>query len=165
MTNAAVGVPLLDDRRGDVRADLLLGAAGLEELAHPGVHAVDRRAGGAQLGHLGCVLAHPQLAQDRPGEGLRGLGERVAQPEHVRGRHRVGDRDPGRAAGEVADQQVRVLAVGPGDDLDAQLVQPQAGQPGASSRGTTSAGGARWPAAGSSRQVSRSWLAPVAPSR
>ncbi len=41
---------------------------GLQELAHPGVHPVDRRAGRAQLGDLGGVLAHPQLAQHRPGQ-------------------------------------------------------------------------------------------------
>ena len=76
---------------------------------------------------LGGVLAHPQLAHDRPGEGLRGLGQGVAQPEHVLRRHRVGHREPGRAAGEVADQQVRVFAVVPGDDLDAEVGQRQAG--------------------------------------
>ena len=74
---------------------------------------------------LGGVLADPQLAHDRAGEGLRGLGQGVAQPEHVHRGHRVGHRDPGGAAGEVADQQVRVLAVVPGDDLDAELVERQ----------------------------------------
>ena len=74
------GVALLDDRRGDVGADLRLGAARLEELGHPGVHPVDRRPGGAQLRHLGRVLAHPQLAEHRPGEGLPASGSASRSP-------------------------------------------------------------------------------------
>ena len=115
-------------------------AARLEELAHAGVHPVDRRARGAQLGDLGGVLAHPQLGDDRPGQRLRGLRQGLAQPEHVLRGHRVGDREPGGAAGQVADQQVGVLAVVPGDDLDAEVVQRQPGparrlQPGHDQRG------------------------------
>jgi hypothetical protein len=138
-------VALLDDRRGDVRADLRLGAPGPQELDHAGVHPVDRGAGGAQFGDLAGVLAHAQLAQHRAGQGLGGLGQGIAQAQHVRGGHGVGHREPGRAAGEVADQQVRVLAVGPGDDLDASSSSGTPASPGASSLGTTSAGGARWP--------------------
>jgi hypothetical protein len=122
-------VALLEDRGGDVGADLGLRAPGLEELAHAGVHAVDRRTGGAQLGHLGRVLAHPQLPHHRPGEGLLHVGERGAQRQHVRGRHRVGEPDPARAATQVAHEQVGVLPVAPRDDLDPQLVEGDVGEP------------------------------------
>ena len=68
----------------------------LEELAHPGVHPVDRRARGAQLGDLGGVLAHPQLAQHRPGQRLRRTPGRASRsPNTCVGGHRVGDREPG----------------------------------------------------------------------
>ena len=148
------GVALLDDRRGDVRADLRLGAARLEELAHAGVHAVDRRARGAQLRpprRRPCASA--ARVRIGPARVCAASGRASRSPNTCSRGHRVGHREPGRAAGEVADQQVRVFAVVPGDDLDAEVVQRQAAQPGASRRGTTSAGGARCPAAGSTRQV------------
>ena len=91
------GVALLDDRRGDVGSDVRLGATGPEPLADPGVDAVDRRAGRPQLGELGRVLAHPQLAQDRAGELLVG-GAGITQPQQVQGRGHVGHRDADRAA-------------------------------------------------------------------
>jgi hypothetical protein len=125
-----LGVPLLDDRRADVGRGLLLGAARLDELGHPGVHAVDRGARGAQLAHLGRVLAHPQLAQHPPGQARLRVGQRLLHAEDVHRGHRVRHRDPGRPARQVADQQIGVLAVLPGDDLDAEVVEAEVREPG-----------------------------------
>ena len=55
--------------------------------------------GRAQRVDLGGVLAHPQFAQHRAGERLRDVRERVAQREHVPGRHVVVHRDRRRPAG------------------------------------------------------------------
>ena len=46
------------------------------------------------------------------------------------GRHVVVDADPGRTPGQVAHQQVRVLAVGPGDQVDAERLQRDVGEAG-----------------------------------
>ena len=40
-----IGMPLGDNGFGDVRGNVGLGAAGHQELGHPGVHPVDRRTG------------------------------------------------------------------------------------------------------------------------
>ena len=53
---------------------------GLEPLAHPGVHPVDRGARGAQLRDLGGVLAHPQLAQDGPARVCSASGRASRSP-------------------------------------------------------------------------------------
>ena len=165
ITNAAVGVALLDDRRGDVGPDLPLGAARLEELGHPGVHPVDRRAGRAQLGDLGGVLAHPQLAQHRAGQRLRASGSASRIPNTCAAgiesatATRVGPPARSLISRYGSSPSVQVTTSTP------RSARPSPASPGASSRGTTTAGGARCPVAGSTRQVSRSWLAPVAPIR
>ena len=93
-------VPLLDDRGRDVGRGLRLGAARLEELGHPGVHAVDRGARGPQLAHLGRVLAHPQLAQHpaRPGSPSR----RAAPPARRRRASRASCPPPRSGSGPPA---------------------------------------------------------------
>ncbi len=63
-------MPLGDNGFGDVSGDVGLGAAGHQELGHPGVDPVDRRAGLAQRVDLGGVFDHPQ------------------PPQHVGGQHR-----------------------------------------------------------------------------
>ncbi len=124
---------LLDDRGGDVGSDVGLGAPGSEPLADPGVHAVDRRTSRAQLGELGRVLAHAQLAQHRTGELLVG-GPGITQPQQVQGRRHVGHRDP--AARHASERQrVGVLAVDPRAHLDAEVAERHVAEPGVLERG------------------------------
>ncbi len=75
MTKSTGLVALVDDRAGDVGADLALGAARAEPLPHARVHAVDGLAGLAQRGDLVGVLADAQLLDEWPGEHLVGRWE------------------------------------------------------------------------------------------
>ncbi len=105
------------------------GAPGSEPLADARVHAVDGGARGAQLGELGGVLAHPQLAQHGPGELLLARSS-VAEAQQVQGRRHVGDGD--RTDRHPAEGEgVRVLTVDPRAHLDAELAQrhvPETGE-------------------------------------
>ena len=83
-------MPFGDNGFGDVGGDVGLGAAGHQELRHPGVHAVDGRAGLAQRVDLGGVLDHSQPAQHVGGQH-RHHAEHVGQRQQVQRGHRVGD--------------------------------------------------------------------------
>jgi hypothetical protein len=123
----------LDDGAGDVVADLGLGAPGDQPPRDLLVHGVDGRARGAQRGHLGVVLAHPQLAQHRCRELDPGAGQGVAQAEDVQGGHVGGDRDAPRPAEPRRREGVGVDAVGPGQHV--HRLDRRAGEPRALERG------------------------------
>ncbi len=123
-------VPLLDHRRRDVRADLRLGPPGAQPIADASMNAIDRGSRLAQRLDLGGILPHPQLAHDRPGQHLLGVGQRFAQREHMQRRGEVADRDAGRLAQPGRRHGVRVVAVDPGQHLDAELVHRYVAEPG-----------------------------------
>ncbi len=116
-------VPLGDDRVVDVAAHLGLGAPRPQPVTDSGVHAVDRRARGTQLGDLGRRLAHPQLAQDLPRELLLHTGQRSPEGEHLLRPHVVVQRHRADSARQqLGDQAVGVLGLLPGNDLQPQLL-------------------------------------------
>ena len=78
---------------GDIGGDVGLGAAGLEKLGYPGVHPVDRRAGGAQRLDLGRVLTIRKPAMICvPSTGT--APNRGGQRQQMQRGHRVGHRGP-----------------------------------------------------------------------
>ena len=93
---------------------------GPQPAGHLGVHPVDGRAGLAQRGDLGWVLAHPQVAQRRAGQHLAGPGQRIPQLQDHQGPHLVGQPGAGHRPQPVRDQRVRVLGLLPGDQLQAE---------------------------------------------
>ena len=106
-------MPFGDNGFGDVCGDVGLGAAGHQELRHPRVHPVDRRAGLAKGVDLGGVLDHPQPPQHIGGQH-RHHAEHVGQRQQVQRGHRIGDRRGcRRTAQRVGDQPVRIVAVDP----------------------------------------------------
>ncbi len=114
------GMPLGDDRRGDVGGDLALGPAGPEPARNPAMHPVDRGPRLPQRRDLGRGLAYPQPAQGGAGHHLAGARQRVTEPEHHRGPHLVRQPDRLRAAEPASDQAVRIVGLVPADDLHAQ---------------------------------------------
>ncbi len=148
------GVALVEDRRGDVPAGLALGAPGLQELRHPGVHPVDGLAGPAQRVDLLGALAHPQVAEHAGGQGLLGARQRGPHPQHLLGPHPVGQGDPLRRCRAAPAITAYGSSVSPQPTTSTS--RSRTGE--ASTAGTSSPGATRngAPDAGSTRQVSRS---------
>ena len=116
------GVALLEDRRGQLGGDGLLGAPGAQHARHAGVDAVDGGAGVAELIDLRGVLAHEQLAQRVPGQHRGRPGEPQDRQQVVRGQRRADAEDVALVeAQRVGGQPVRILAVGPQHHVDVEI--------------------------------------------
>jgi hypothetical protein len=119
------------DRRVHVRGHRPLGTAGPQPVPHRRVHPVDRGRRVPQCGHLGVTLAGPQRRHQLGGGHLLDVRAPPGQPVRPLEPHLAVHRDPaGRVRQQRGQPVQRVLAVGPGDDLDPGVLGERSFQPG-----------------------------------
>ena len=144
-------VAFVDDRAGDVGADLALGAPGPQPFPHARVHAVDGGSGLTQRVDLVRLLADAQLLHERArrarcgSPGTRPGARRPARPTCGRRRRPWPRRPRGRPRARTGRRSRPTRRC--------RRRRRQATAAGRSSAGTTRVGS---PSAGSTRQVSRS---------